>query len=82
MLSIGYLAIYAGAYRAIPHFMLIVATLYLDRYLFNNTRRFLTLPIRSLTSYIKACAISLKNLFATLGDIMLYNTDRDLDRYD
>ncbi len=82
MLSIGSLAVRAGAHQAIRPSVPIVAALRSNRYLLNNTRRFSTSPTRSLTSYIKACAVSLKNLFATLGDMMLHDTGRGTDRHD
>ncbi len=82
MLFIGSLAIRAGAHRAIRPSVPIVATLRSNRYVLINTRRFSASPTRSLTSHIRACAISLKNLFATLGDMMLRDTGRDSDRHD
>ncbi|KAI1359305.1 hypothetical protein F5Y08DRAFT_319918 [Xylaria arbuscula] len=74
MLSIGSLAVRAGAHQAIRPSVLIAAALCSSRYLLNNTRRFSTSPMRSLTFHTKACAISSKHPFATPNDLVLHDT--------
>jgi hypothetical protein len=82
MLFIGSLAVRAGAHQAIRPSVPIVGALRSNRHFLNNTGRFSTSPTRSLIPHIKAFAISLKNLFAILGDKMLHDTGRGIDRHD
>ncbi|KAJ3556156.1 hypothetical protein NPX13_g10200 [Xylaria arbuscula] len=76
MLSISSLAVRAGAHQAIRPSVLIAAALCSSRYLLNNTRRFSTSPMRSLTSHTKAYAISSKHPFTTPNDLVLHDTIR------